>query len=57
MSQFDTPDLNYADIRAIEARAHQLRSEAMHDIMRALGRGITALPHKVVSLFHRSHPA
>jgi len=57
MSQFDTPNLTAADIRAIEARAHQLRSEAMRDMMRALGRGIAAVPHKVVSLFHRSHPA
>ena len=57
MSQFDTPNLTAADIRAIEARAHQLRSEAMRDMMRALGRGIAVVPHKVVSLFHRSHPA
>ena len=57
MSQFDTPNLTHADIRAIEARAHQLRSEAMHSMMRALGQKIAAIPHKFVSLFHRSHPA
>ena len=51
------PTLSVTEIRIIEARARQLRSEAMRDIMRALGRGIAALPQKVEGLFHRPRHA
>jgi len=53
----DSPQLTAADIRSIEAHARQLRSEAMHDLMRALGRSIAALPHKIAGLFHRPRHA
>jgi len=57
MTHFDSPRLTVAEIRSIEAHARQLRSEAMHDIMRALGRKIAALPQKIAGLFHRPRHA
>ncbi len=57
MTQFDSPKLTVAEIRSIEAHARQLRSEAMHDMMRALGRSIAALTQKIVGLFHRPRHA
>ncbi len=57
MTQFDSPRLTAAEIRSIEAHARQLRSEAMHDIMRALGRKLAALPQKIAGLFHRPRHA
>ncbi|PCJ05598.1 MAG: hypothetical protein COB16_15330 [Rhodobacteraceae bacterium] len=57
MTQFDSPKLTIAEIRSIEVHARQLRSEVMHDIMRALGRKIAALPQKIAGLFHRPRHA
>jgi len=53
MTKFDAPNLSAANIRSIELRAHQIRSEAMHNMVRALGRKIAAVPHKISDLFHR----
>ncbi|WP_138161754.1 RSP_7527 family protein [Parasedimentitalea maritima] len=57
MNKIEYPQISAADIRNIEARAHQLRAEAMRDLFRALGRAIAALPRKISGLFHRPHHA
>ncbi|MGR3758805.1 RSP_7527 family protein [Roseobacteraceae bacterium NS-SX3] len=57
MNDIQITQLTADEIRAIEARAHELRAQAMAGMLRALGRGIAALPHKLAGLFHRPHHA
>jgi cyclopropane fatty-acyl-phospholipid synthase-like methyltransferase len=42
MQNHDTPHLTLENLQEIEARAHQLRSEAMHRMLRAALRGLAA---------------
>lgn len=57
MTQHQPVSLSHSEIHAIEARAHSMRSQAMSDIMRALGRGLLALPLKMAALLHRTRAA
>lgn len=49
--------LTAAEIHQIEARAHELRSQAMATFLRALGRGISSLIHKLAGLLRRPRTA
>ncbi|WP_192849681.1 RSP_7527 family protein [Phaeobacter porticola] len=57
MNTVDFPNVTADEIRAIEARAHELRAEAMASFLRALGRGIAALPAKLAALVTRPRHA
>ncbi|ATG39090.1 RSP_7527 family protein [Phaeobacter piscinae] len=54
MNNLEFPTVTADEIRAIEARAHELRAEAMAAFLRSLGRGIASLPRKLAALI--SHP-
>lgn len=53
MKQIEAPALSLADIHAIETRAHEMRAEALADMMRALGRGLRASAQKITGMFFR----
>ncbi|CUH86349.1 hypothetical protein PH5382_00258 [Phaeobacter sp. CECT 5382] len=57
MKQIEAPTLSIADIHAIEARAHEMRAEALADAMRSLGRGLRALALKFTGMFFRPRHA
>lgn len=57
MTSSDTPILTAQDIQAIEQRAHAMRSEAMAQIVRAVGAAIAKAARKVASMFQRPHHA
>ncbi|WP_161492579.1 RSP_7527 family protein [Pseudophaeobacter leonis] len=57
MTEYQPVSLTYSEIQAIEARAHEMRTQAMADMMRALGRGLLALPLKIAALLHRTRAA
>ncbi|AFO87052.1 hypothetical protein PhaeoP83_02270 [Phaeobacter inhibens] len=57
MNNLDFPTVTADEIRAIEARAHELRAEAMASFLRSLGRGIASLPGKLVALISRPRHA
>lgn len=57
MTEYQPASLTYSEIHAIEARAHQMRSQALADMMRAMGRGLCALPLKFSALLHRTRTA
>lgn len=57
MTEYQPASLTYSEIHAIEARAHQMRSQALADMMRAMGRGLRALPLKFSALLHRTRTA
>lgn len=52
MNQSLPQPLTYTEIQAIEARAHQLRAEAMAEFLKALGRGLRTLPQKLSTRLH-----
>lgn len=49
--------LTAAEIQAIEARAHEMRAQAMAECICALGRGISRAVHKLSALLHRPRAA
>ena len=49
--------LTAADIHAIEARAHEMRAQALADAFRTLGRGISLAVHKLAAFLHRPRTA
>ena len=57
MSDYSTQPLSRTDIRAIEARAHELRARAMRDMLQALVQGIASVTHKLISLVLRPRHA
>ncbi|AFO90777.1 MULTISPECIES: RSP_7527 family protein [Phaeobacter] len=57
MNNLEFPTVTADEIRAIEARAHELRAEAMASFLRSLGRGIASLPGKLVALISRPRHA
>ncbi|MFS4582729.1 RSP_7527 family protein [Phaeobacter sp. C3_T13_0] len=57
MNTIEFPVVTANEIRAIEARAHELRAQAMAAFLRSLGRGIASLPGKLSAMISRPHHA
>jgi hypothetical protein len=57
MTEHQPVVLTADEIRKIEARAHELRAQAMAKALRALGQGISALSYKFASLVTRPRTA
>ncbi|KPD12535.1 hypothetical protein AN476_10005 [Phaeobacter sp. 11ANDIMAR09] len=50
MTEYQPVILTAAEIQNIEARAHEMRAQAMADALRSLGRGLSFLFRKLSSL-------
>lgn len=57
MTESQPKPLSIDDIRKIEARAHELRAQAMADMIIAFGRGLRAVPQRIFALVHRPRHA
>ncbi|MEP4038167.1 MULTISPECIES: RSP_7527 family protein [unclassified Pseudophaeobacter] len=57
MTEHQPVILTADEIRIIEARAHELRAQAMAEALRVVGRSLSAAFHKISTLLHRPRAA